>query len=138
VKNGKALPARIYVVHLDSSARTFKTRLTKAFPKAGWTDQASENKLKKSQSYALSLAIKTYVEREYDSQPIKTSRIKAGLEQAKRTSTHKKTIGSGPFSERVWKDAITLFLQSNSEWARQGHRLMKVFHKMKFEDDTAA
>jgi hypothetical protein len=136
VKNGKALPARIYVVHLDSSERTFKTRLTKAFPKAGWTDQASETKLRNSQTYQIMRKVGQHLEANYQGRPIKTATIKTEI--SKGVSAHKKTIGSDPFSKQVWKDAIRLYLQSNSDWSRQGLALIKTVHKMKFKDEYAA
>lgn len=135
VKNGKALPARIYVVHLDSPERTFKTRLTKAFPKAGWTDQASENRLKTSRTYDVMLKVTRYLET-YQGKTVKTETVKAEI--TKGVLTHKRDIGSDPFSKQVWKDAIRLFLKGNSEWERQGHALIKTVHKVGQEVEAKA
>ncbi|ULA59499.1 MAG: hypothetical protein LZF60_140038 [Nitrospira sp.] len=134
VKNGKALPARIYVVHLDSPERTFKTRLTKAFPKAGWTDQASENRLKTSRTYDVMLKVTRYLET-YQGKTVKTETVKAEI--TKGVLTHKRDIGSDPFSKQVWKDAIRLFLKGNSEWERQGHALIKTVDKEVTEVEEA-
>lgn len=133
VKNGKALPARLYIVHLDSPEQTFKARLTRAFPKAGWTDQASENRLKASQTYEVMQKVARYLESHYQGKAIRTAAVKAEI--VKRSSAHKKTIGSATFSDTLFRESIRLFLQSNSEWNRQGHALVKAVHKAGLKDE---
>ncbi len=68
-----------------------------------------------------------FLKTHYRGEAVKTGAIKDAI--AKGTSGHKRDIGSGPFSDKVWKDAIRLFLQGNSEWIRQGHALIKVERK---------
>lgn len=41
-------------------------------------------------------------------------------------------------SKKVWVMAIRLFLKGNKEWCRSGHSLIKVFHKMQFQDEKTA
>jgi hypothetical protein len=54
---GKAKPVRIFICHRDSRDQQFKGRLLRAFPRATWTDQASENGKLKSQAYQVSRKI---------------------------------------------------------------------------------
>ncbi|MBS0169427.1 MAG: hypothetical protein JSR62_03665 [Nitrospira sp.] len=139
VKNGKALPARIYVVHLDSADRTFKTRLTKAYPKAAWKDQASENRKQQGQFFNLAKAVAEYLEQSYVGASISTDAIKTHLSsKAKRSSDHKIDIGSVTFSDQVFRKAIRLFLKDNSGWKRQGHALVKAVHKAGLEVEEMA
>ena len=94
-----------------------------AFPKAGWTDQASENRLKTSQTFQLMQKVDEFLKTHDSGEAVKTGAIKDAI--AKGTSDHKRDIGSGPFSDKVWKDAIRLFLKGNPGWVRQGHALIK-------------
>lgn len=58
---------------------------------------------------------------------VKTATIKAEI--LKRSSGHKKAIGSATFSDTLFRESIRLFLQGNSGWNRQGHALIKAVHK---------
>lgn len=139
VRNGKALPARIYAVHLDSPERTFKTRLRRAYPRAAWTDQASENRKQQGQFFNLAKAVAEYLEQAYVGEPVPTEKIKAHLgSKAKHCGTHKKDIGCATFSNWVFSKAIRLFLKDNSEWKRQGHALIKAVHKVGLQVEQEA
>lgn len=134
VKDGKALPVKVYIVHKDDKDKTFRTRLMKAFPRATWKDTASENRLKRSQAYQVMLAVQRYVEANYHGQPLKTGDIKCAIEKGPETTRESYRLRS--ISERVWKDAIPLFLKNNPEWKRHGHSLIKAVDLHGFKDET--
>ena len=100
IKDGKALPVRVFISHLDDRARNFKTRLMRAFPQATWKDRSSEERLKKSQTYQVMLAVKDYLGSNYQGKPVPTSQIKKDLGLYKDYSLRS-------LSERVWKDAMS-------------------------------
>jgi hypothetical protein len=128
IKDGKALPVRVYISHLDDKDRNFKTRLMRAFPKVAWKDKASENRLKKSQAYQVMLVVKGYVEANYQGKPIPTKTLMDLLDINRL----------GNVSEQVFRIAIRLFLKENPEWIRPGraHALVKAVDHHGFKDET--
>lgn len=132
VKNGKALPARLFIVHLDSSERTFKTRLTKAFPKAGWTDQTSENRLKKSQIYEVMRDVEACLTRNYQGEPVSPATLRRWLSD---TTLY---LSLGLASSKTVQRAVQVFLERNNHWTKTGRSLIKWLDKLKLQDETAA
>jgi hypothetical protein len=128
VVNGKAKPTRVYVTHLDNSKGDFRARVKKAFPRATWIDQASVNRLKRSQTGKLVERLGPALDSIYTGQPI--SLTKSGRE------TIKKKIGSCPHSDKVLQRAITLFLKHNPAWCRVGYAVQKTCDRM-FPTSTA-
>lgn len=131
VKNGKALPARIYVVHLDSPERTFKTRLTRAFPKAGWTDEASENRLKESQAYKMSLIVEKVLEANYKGASVSPTTLRTWLADY-WTSDHKNRYRQ--VSDKLVQRSVKILLERHKNtWTRIGRSLIKSSHKAGLE-----
>ncbi len=132
IRNGKALPVRIFITHLDDKERNFKQRLMRAYPKATWKDQASENRLKRSMAYRVSWAIEEYVKANYQpGKPLKAQEIRENVPRL-LDSYRPRTV-----SDQVWRDAKALFLKRNKEtWVWRGHSLALLFDAL-FPDQAA-
>lgn len=96
----------------------------------------SENRPKKSQTYEVMLKVSRYLETHYQGKAVKTE-ISQPLDPtpSKRSSVHKKTIGSATFSDTLFRESIRLFLKNNSEWKRQGQALVKAGQEVEAKVD---
>lgn len=84
------------------------------------------------------LQVEEYLKAHDQETTIKTGVIKEAI--SKVTADHKRDIGSGYLSKKLFSDVIRLFLKNNSEWKRQGQALIKALDKagQKVEEEAVA
>lgn len=112
---GKAKPVRIFICHRDSRDQQFKARLLRAFPRATWTDQASENRKKVSEAYKISLKVAECLESHYEGQPVSPTVLREWLFTGRQSIRESHRFMSNKLIQR----AVQIFLMDHKDtWTR--------------------